>query len=37
MGCIVANTILNLYCGELQQAGEVKRLEVALAPNEIVY
>ena len=37
MGCIVANTILNLYCGKLQQAGEVKCLEVALVLNENVY
>lgn len=37
MRCIVANTMLNLYCGGLQEVGEVQNLEVALAKDEIAY
>jgi hypothetical protein len=37
MGCIVANTMLNLCYGRLQDFRKVERFEATLAKDEIVY
>jgi hypothetical protein len=37
MGRIVANTMLNLWCGGLQEVGEAERLEMTLMKYEIAY
>jgi hypothetical protein len=37
MRCIIANTTFNLCCDGLQKVGEVERLELTLAEDEVAY
>jgi hypothetical protein len=37
MRCIIANITFNLCCDGLQKIGEIERLELTLAEDEVVY